>query len=277
MKRFISIWMLCSFYTLQAFAHSSGDTSILHVHDGKLTEWDQSKFAIDNETKISYAIDNDVKYLYIGLLIPDIPTQMKLMRTGMSVYIDLKGKKRTGRSIEFPVAPEQDQAGFGAPPNGQRPVRNGNERPDPATIKMSQIMIRNSMAFTRFKALKLTGFDNNEQTEQELNLEGSIQVAYKCDTAEIVEIEYKIPLSMIGEIASLSNKQISIGCKIHEMKMPSTGAPMGAGGMPGGGAMPGAGRRGGPPPGAGSNAGGMNMDDMMKEQSFWTKYTFTGI
>lgn len=180
------------------------------------------------------------------------------------------------------MVPEQDQAGFGVPAIGQRPVRNGDERPDLATIKMSQIMIRNSMAFTRFNALKLTGFDNNEQLVQGINLEGSIQVAYKCDTAEIVEIEYKIPLSMLGEVASLSNKQISIGCKIHAMKMPSPGASMGGGGMPGGG-MPGGGRRGGggPPPGAGmgggSNAGGMNMDAMMKEQSFWTKYIFSGI
>lgn len=282
MKHFIPALLLTCFCATQTFAQSASDTSIVHINDGRLTEWNLSKFAIHTDSKIRYAIDNDREYLYIGLQIPDIATQMKMMSTGMSVYIDLKGKKKTNRGIEFPIVQKQSQAGFGAP-GGERPARGRGEGADPATIKMNQIFLRNGMARTRFDAIKLTGFGNDGS--QDLNVPESIQVAYKCDTTEIVEFEYKIPLSMLGEIALLSNKQITIGFKIHAMEMPSD-ASMGAGGV-GGGSMGGGSMGGGPPRGGGMppgggmgggpSSGGMNRDAMMKEQSFWTTYTFTQI
>lgn len=290
MKQFIPALLFTCFCAIQIFGQSTSNHGIVHVHDGKLTEWDQSKLATDSDSKISYAIDNDGEYLYIGLHIPDIATQMKMMRTGMSVYIDLKGKKKTNRGIEFPIVQEQSQAGFGPPGGEQSPARNRGrgEAPDPATIKMNQIFMRNGMVLTRFKAIKLSGFGNNGI--QDLNVPGSVQVAYKCDTTEVVEFEYKIPLSMLEETALLSNKQITLGFKIHAMAMPSD-ASMGAGGGGAGGGFGGGSPRGGGPggggPGGGGRApggagggpgsGGMNRDAMMKEQSFWTTYTFTQI
>jgi hypothetical protein len=279
MKHFIPALLLMCFCATQTFGQTTSDHDIVYVHDGKLSEWNLSKLATDTDNKISYAIDNDGEYLYIGLQIPDIATQMKMMRTGMSVYIDLKGKKKTNRSIEFPIVQEQSQAGFGPPGGEQSPARSRGrgEAPDPATIKMNQIFMRNGMVLTRFKAIKLSGFGNNGI--QDLNVPGSVQVAYKCDTTEVVEFEYKIPLSMLGEITSLTNKQISLGFKIHGIAMPSD-APMSPGGVGGGGMGGGAPRGGGRAPGGmggGPGSGGMNRDAMMKEQSFWTTYTFTQI
>src|SRR5678809_627757 len=79
------------FHTKQSIA----DTAIInHVLDANIDEWPAEKFEQDNETNIKYAIDNDAQNLYIAMVIPGFPTQMKMMRQGMNLYIDLKGKKK---------------------------------------------------------------------------------------------------------------------------------------------------------------------------------------
>jgi len=278
MKSISTIVLLSFLYTAQTSAAPLSDTSILHVQDGKLQEWDKSRFSMDNDTKISYAIDNDGQYLYIGLEIPELATQMKMMRTGMTIYIDLKGKKKTGRGIEFPIAPEKGES-FMPMQGGTRQPANENEVLDPAKRKANLIMMRNWAAVKQLNTIKLTGLGNAETTQQILNAPGSVQVAYKCDTTEAMEIEYMIPLSLLGEGAQLNGKQISIGCKIHAMEMSAGGANgegggaggMGGGGMRGGGGRPGGGRG----MGMGGISSGMSRETMIREQSFWTKYTFS--
>src|SRR5258706_10458035 len=88
------------FYTNQTIC----DTAIInHVLDASIDEWPAEKFEQDKETNIKYAIDNDAQHLYIAMVIPAFSTQLKMMRQGMDLYIDLKGKKKQGRGIEFPV------------------------------------------------------------------------------------------------------------------------------------------------------------------------------
>jgi len=263
--------------TLASASPVASDTSIIqHVQDGKLLEWPSEKFTADNETRIKYAIDNDSRNLYIAMLVPDYATQMKMMRTGMTVYIDLKGKKKESRGIEFPVKPDRGQD-F-TPTEGPRPARSEGEEQNASKREANRLMMRNSMAIKQLNTIKFFGFGETESVQQVLDVPGSIQVAYKCDTTEAMEIEYCIPLSLLGDAASLHQKLISIGCKIHAMEMRSGGfgGGSGMGGMSGGG-MRGGGRgmggRGGM--GAGAN-GGMDRESMMKEQTFWTKYTVTG-
>lgn len=261
-----------SFLSMQAFASPiTSDTSIInHVQDGKLLEWPTEKFTADNETKIKYAIDNDNRNLYIAMLIPSFATQMKMMRTGMTLYIDLKAKKKEGRGIEFPVKPDKGQ-GFSST-EAPRPVRNDGEEQSSSRREANLLMMRNSMAIKQLNTIKIFGFGENEPVQQVLDVPGSIQVAYKCDTTEAMEIEYCIPLSLLGDAAGLHEKLISIGCKIHAMEMRSGdfqgGSGMGDRGMRSGGR--GMGGRGGMRSGMGNR---MDRESMMKEQSFWTKYT----
>jgi hypothetical protein len=84
-------------------AHQADSNKIEHILDGTTTEWPDSLFENDKETNISYAVDNDAASLYIAMEIPDFPEQMKLMRMGMKLFIDLKGKKKENMGIEFPV------------------------------------------------------------------------------------------------------------------------------------------------------------------------------
>src|ERR1700733_12082929 len=70
---------------------STTDTLITnHRVDGKVNEWPTDKFTIDPETAIQYAMDNDGDNLYIAMNIPAQSAQMRIMRRGMNLFIDLK-------------------------------------------------------------------------------------------------------------------------------------------------------------------------------------------
>src|SRR2546430_12291632 len=77
--------------------------AISHQLDGSLAEWPTNKFEEDNVTNIKYAVDNDAKNLYIAMISPAGFTQIKMIRQGMEVYIDMSGKKKEDKGIGFPV------------------------------------------------------------------------------------------------------------------------------------------------------------------------------
>ena len=59
-----------------------------------IEEWPSEKFIADKETRTRFATDNDAQFLFLVLTIPDIPTQKKIMQSGINLYVDIKGKKK---------------------------------------------------------------------------------------------------------------------------------------------------------------------------------------
>ena len=240
------------------------DTShILHVMDGVTNEWPDSLFQFDKETSARYAIDNDAHQLYLALRISDFRTQMKLMRQGMNLYIDLKGKRKEGRSIEFPLK-SQDGEGYAAM-NAQQ----GSDQ----HAKFDKKAFREAMAL-HLLGMKLVGFGDVEPTTQGLSTEGSANIGFTWDSADVMHIEYKLPFSMLAEGNSLDQKTISVGWKINGIEQTTNnntvaytttsvqGRPAGAGGPRGNSRGPGSSSD----PFAGTQQGSA-------EQSYGTKYT----
>lgn len=85
---------LCTSYTDTGHIH--------HLLDGLVSEWPINKFQVNDDSTVEYAEDNDDKNLYVAMTISDFEMQMKIMRNGMKLYLDLKGKKKEGKGIEFP-------------------------------------------------------------------------------------------------------------------------------------------------------------------------------
>jgi hypothetical protein len=240
-------------------------TVIEHKLDGTINEWPVDKFSSDKETNIQYAIDNDAQNLYLAMKITSQGEQMKLMRMGMKLFIDLKGKHKENLGVEFPLKKIDNPDFSGAPPqsHGQRTEEAG--KPD---LKRMRMMLALNLI-----GMNLFGFTNGEPVEQSLEIEGSVKIAFDWDSTDIMHIEYLVPLKMLGEIPSLHQKIVSIGWKISGMEMPSGSNNLA--GRPGGGGSPG----GRPPRGAGGSrpgggTGQVDMEKMMKEQEIWTKYTF---
>src|SRR6266487_1747153 len=102
--------MILSFKTphdpLKTMAAKVDTTIITHELDGMVTEWPAEKFEQDQATKIKYAVDNDGQNLYVAMIVSEFPTQMKMTRMGMNLFLDVKGKKKENKGIEFPVKSE---------------------------------------------------------------------------------------------------------------------------------------------------------------------------
>jgi len=175
----ISLLAVSNYPQVQLFSTFQTDTTtITHLLDGSIGEWPEEKFTTDKATKILYAVDNDKQMLFLAMNIPDKRVQQRIMQNGMSLFIDVKGKKKENRGVEFPL--------------GMENVSDiGN--------------------------MKVFGFDNAEPVSQSVKTEGTINIAMGWDSSYVLSIEYKIPLKMLeGSIAELNNKKISVGWKIHE-------------------------------------------------------------
>ena len=248
-------------------------TKITHVIDGNINEWIVDKFETDLQTKVLYAIEHDDLNLYAAMKISDMGIQMKMMRQGMKMFIDKKGKKKESVGIEFPIK----RAGAG----GFEGVQGGREQgpPDPQSIRQN---MANWMIF-----LKTFGFDHLEDKSQLITLQDGINIAFDWDEANTRFIEYKVPLNYLGGKAALAGKTVSIGWKIlgDEDRLVSSATGANIVSVPGSGSIAvggrsaggGGGRRGGSSPAdavssdlsTGSGPAGIRS----KEQNFWTKYT----
>jgi hypothetical protein len=252
-------------------SYPPGDTSITHILDGKINEWPAQKFETDIPTEIKYALDNDARNLYIAMTIPDFQIQMKMMRQGMQLYIDLKGKKKQGKGIEFPVKRDRSDDNSGNSFRGQRNEQFGGDEINDQQRKANLRSMRAVMAVNLI-SMKVFGFSDNEPGEQGLEMPGSANIAFTWDSTDIMHIEYKIPLSFFGNSSSLAQKNISIGWKLNgrDMLSPASTTAHHEGRQRGGG-------------GRGNFGGGsfnnrtthQDSESIMKDQSFWTKYTIS--
>ncbi|MFI5128620.1 MAG: hypothetical protein ACHQFX_01460 [Chitinophagales bacterium] len=173
---------------------------ITHTLDGLVNEWPADRFTTHKETSVRYAADNNSVDLYLAISLPSPAWQAKIMKAGMSLYIDLNGKKRESRGVEFPIVNE--------------------DSPDLPPGKNTDINTIRSMMILNLIKLKLFGFSDNAPPYQELTMPGSVNVAYGWDSAQVMHIEYRIPISVFGDPATLNQKNISIGWKLHAVPTP---------------------------------------------------------
>ena len=177
---------------------------ITHVIDGNIGEWATIPFTADKETEIAVAMDNDKEQLYVALKIANQRTQLRLMKFGMNLFIDLKGKHRESTTIEFPI--KSSSADISQANGSQRDASAAP--PDPEQIKQ-QLGVR--LIF-----MKVSGFEGQEN-EKTLGLsnENGANIAFAWDDAKVMYIEYAVPLNSLGTIANLTGKKISIGLKLN--------------------------------------------------------------
>ncbi len=179
--------------------HYVNDSSfITHVLDGSINEWPEERFTLHNQTTIRYAADNDAHDLFLAVSITSSAVQARIMQAGMSFFIDVRGRKKEFMGIQFPIV------------NENSPDLPAGRNPDVTAIR--------SMMILNLIKLKLFGFSGDVPPYQELMVPGSVNVAYSWDSLKVMHIEYRIPLSILGDAASLDQKNISIGWKIHPVQ-----------------------------------------------------------
>ncbi|HWB62799.1 MAG TPA: hypothetical protein VG603_04750 [Chitinophagales bacterium] len=273
--------------------------------DGRPDEWPQPFRYYDGATKLQFAFANDTANLYICVKVTDEATQMRLLRAGMGLWIDTKGKKKETTGISFPI--KQEHSG-----NGEWRKRNeeGGEGNTQPTEPMQQRDMLNRMkehALLQQTTLRIKGFTGVADQDLPLKNDYGINTSFNWDTLNTLCIEYKVPLALIlghALTAADAAKPVSIGFVENALEMPNRnmpdagemGGPGGGGGMEGGmggggmgsgygnggmggggygnngmGGGYGGGGMGGP--GGGGGMGGMHPDfsSLQTDQHVWNK------
>ncbi|MGD1847557.1 MAG: hypothetical protein ACFB10_19380 [Salibacteraceae bacterium] len=180
----------------------------------------------DSDSKIRYAVSHDAENLYLQLNTTDRFSIRKIMRTGLSIYFDQSGKKKTEISLQYPM-PATIKAS-----TGEANQRGGGARKAPNLQDQIDGLPKTAV----FRTL--------EQTEAfQVSMESDIQVAITALNNQELSYRLKVPFSRIP--STLNTCYIGIisgkfsGSPNQGMQRPTRaqgGRPRGGrGGRPGGG------------------------------------------
>jgi hypothetical protein len=235
------------------------DTTI--VIDGKLAEWG-GKMEYIEKAGFSVGLVNDDLYMYVAFAIRDPRLSHRLMRTGLTLWLNDRGNKDKSVGIQFPdqtanldISTEMEE---GRPPQGSRakdegqPPRGHRGEMAPDTSMVREI-IRNSI-----EEMVILFPKNLQFNELPVSSVGGVEAMVAYDH-NVLAYEFKVPL-VAGQmtpvaIGSKRVETIGLGLESPELSMTGPGEEMGGGRMGGGG--PGGGRPpGGMPGGMGEGGGG---------------------
>lgn len=232
----VSVIMLCT-----ACSHKMAPDGTYQatpvVADGVADDWKQPLRFSNADYTLQYAVSNDNKNLYVCVLSKDDGTQLRMLRSGMTIYFDPKGEKNKNFSIVFPIPKQPD-------PNAYQ-NRNGNPitQTDPNTRK-EQLLLQSDYYNT-------TGFLDIENGQFAVKDDkSSIRVAMKLNNNDSVLVyEAIVPIKNIlgADLNPRSDlKNFSVGIVLNAVlgqgggnnsSRPSFGGMRGMGmrGMGGGG------------------------------------------
>ncbi|MBL7936178.1 MAG: hypothetical protein JNM51_10280 [Bacteroidia bacterium] len=189
--------------------------------DGNLSEWELPLKNYDLDAHIQYSTTNNDSMLFLCIRISDARFQMKIVKGGMSVFIDTTGKKKQFISINYPVKS-----------NEETPQKM--ERPGAGALDVGQVK---KMVEPSLKQFNTKGFITGNGTYIQKNIEGITAVgAY--DEMAILNIEYQIPFKTFYHDLTTTDKdkKLTLSIVINGLPMPQfSGNPPGGDGPPGGG------------------------------------------
>jgi len=252
--------------------------------DGIATEWHQPLNFYDSETKLLFALSNDSTNIYLCFEAKDNMTEMKIMRAGMRIELDTKGRDGRSASIEFPLPPKE-RSGTDEADNSFR--KGGGD----TSMSAGGFGGRrgNASAYRqRFLADNITmdvkGFADVNGI---IPIRGrAVSVAMNWDEADNLFYEICIPIKQLfddGYTADNILKEITLHAYVNAVQGGGGGNRGGGGGGFGGGGFGGGGRgsgmrgggmRGGGGRGGGAQGGGMTGDrsSLSEKTSFKQKF-----
>lgn len=226
--------------------------------DGNDEEWKKPMIYNDKREMLYYSITNDSTNVYICLKASNEQLQVKILQSGLKVWLDANGQKKETLGIHFPMG--------GNTNNAMPSSMNAGQGTDMTKIKAA--------ALGRQKEYELIGFGavNNKYAYKSANPVG-IDVRIGFNNFQELVYEASIPLAAIYDTRALSDKPgpatIAVGFfskGLPEPAMPSGGQGGMSGPPPGGmGAPPG----GGPGGGMGGNNQMSDMQKMFKDTKVW--------
>ncbi|OKS89552.1 hypothetical protein [Mucilaginibacter polytrichastri] len=285
MKPYFTAFAFCAVASLTLPQHTHAqtkNTSTLTAPpteikiDGDLKEWGDSLRYYNTEKKLNYALANDKDNLYMAIRVNDRTEQIRIIRAGLTLSVNTKGKKKEISSITFPIGnPDQPKMG--------QDDKKGN--PDLLDQQDRDEMMNAKL--TKLRNIKVTGFPDIESDIITTSNTYGIKVALNIDADGYLNYEAAIPLKFFH--AELTDKsEWAFNIKINGVTRPE-GAKnadaegggghggggrggMGGGGMGGGGGRHGGGMGGGRGGMGGNTSGSSDHSELSKSMDFWEKY-----
>lgn len=205
-----------------------------------------NQMQFEDKSKFLFLVSNDEKNLYIDLVTDDKAAIQKIMRYGLTTWINPEGKHKKTLGIQFPIAPGE---------NGQPSYRRdkGGDRKE---MMMAMLDRKN-------QEMVLIGFEGKgTQKAIDPRIDSSFHGKVNMMEGEKLHISLELPLSMLNRSGENFNLPFSAGFETGYMDLSQEGMTGGAGQGSGGGGDSHGGHSGGPPmggggppPGAGATGG----------------------
>ena len=220
--------------------------------DGDAKEWGDSLRYYNQEKQLNYAIANDQDNLYVALRINDRSEQIRVLRAGLTLSIDTKGKKKETFSITFPVG---DQSANGMIQNAQDLQQNTNVTQEDRD-ELAQARL------TRLREIKVTGFRDIESETMTTSNTYGFKVAIDYDKDGNLVYEAAVPLKFF-HADDITKNEWAFNFKINGIARhgQNTENDDHEGMTRGGGRMGGSG-----------NSAPVDRSELSKSVDFWEKY-----
>ena len=254
-----SLLLACSRQPLAGAARSAGATSRFVAApptiDGQATDWTDS-LRYDPASKLQYQVLNDSRMVYVRLKATDAATQGRIVREGLTVWLDTTGRNQRQFGVRFPLDGSRQPAP--GPPPAEAPDATAADRQAARRAHIAQTL----GALREMELLNYKGSKEPTLTDAQSPL--GVHAALAADAQEDLVYELAVPLRLLYKHLPALNpgKAAVVGVTIignapTGSSAGTNGGPMsnqgnvgmrggyGGGGMRGGGGYGGGGMRGG--------------------------------
>jgi hypothetical protein len=244
------------------------------VVDGDLKDWGDSLRYYNQDKQLNYTLANDQENLYMAIRVNDRSEQIRILRAGLTLSIDTRGKKKQTFSITFPVG---DQSAPGMAEKIQD-LRDGNK-----DVKQEDREELAKAKLTKLREIKVTGFKDIESETMTTSNTYGFKVAIDYDRDGNLVYEAAIPLKFF-HADDPSKNEWAFNFRINGITRPGQNRDNGdhdgmtrgggGGGFAGEGGRGGrmGGGRGGRVGGGGGNNTPVDRSELSKSVDFWEKY-----
>lgn len=248
------VWLPAAFLFLACGRQPSASTvsrfaASPPVVDGLATEWTDS-LHYDPSSKLQYQVLNDGRMVYVRLKIADPATQARIVRLGLTVWLDTTGRNQHQFGVHFPLGGTVGGRG-GATGSQQSDSPNAS-----AADRQASRRARMTQALADMREMELLNYKGSKQpTLTDAQSQLGVKAALAVNEQEDLIYELAVPMRLLyRKLPALATGQkavVGITLVGGNFSMPGQS---GGGGMQGGGGMRGGGMRGG---GGGYGGGGM--------------------
>ena len=211
------------------------------VVNGNSSEWANELFNFNKQAQVNYAIVNDTAAIYICLRIADDAAQMKILKSGIDICFNTRGKKKAEAKLHFPIGSKPDAMSSRVNPGDRRGRKN---------IHLMFLLQMQDMELSGFKS-NVNGFQNIKSGKN------GVLAAINWDSTNVMVYEARIPFTAFNQdVKSLEPLNVGIIIKgtpkpVHPPDDTQNGQD-----------MAGQGNRGGMRPG-----GGVNQAQLMEQRA----------